>query len=102
MGIAIARALCRKGTRLLIFDEPTAQLDPDSTKSITFMMESLPKVSNRTLSIIVVTHQIASLVNADKIIVLKEGSISEIGRHEDLIKDMKSTYHRFSKQGLKF
>lgn len=95
--IAIARALCRKGTRLLIFDEPTAQLDPDSTQSITLMMESLPKLSNRSLSVIVVTHQIASLANADKIIVLKEGSVAQIGKHEELLKDSKSTYHRFSK-----
>jgi len=94
--IAIARALCKKNTKLLIFDEPTSQLDPDSTKYITHMIEQLVSQNNKK-AIVVVTHRIHTLKHAHKIIVFEKGSVSEIGTHQQLMDNQTSTYYRYVK-----
>jgi subfamily B ATP-binding cassette protein MsbA len=78
--IAIARALIREPT-ILILDEATSTLDLESEISV---MKALEKIKDN-LILIVITHRISSVINADKIIVMKNGEIIEQGLHLELI-----------------
>lgn len=78
--IGIARALVKK-PKILILDEATASL---STISEAAILDTLrPKGDERTL--IVVTHRLAAIRNADVIFVLDRGRVAEQGTHEDLL-----------------
>jgi ATP-binding cassette, subfamily B, bacterial len=80
--VALARAFMRDDkAKLLILDEPTASLDPKSEHDI---YESFTQLS-RGKSLLLITHRLASIQMADKIIVLKEGQIVEQGSHKELL-----------------
>ena len=79
--LAIARALLTD-PRILIFDEATSNLDSESEKMIQKALDEIG--SKRTL--VMVAHRFSTIRDADKIVVLSNGSISEIGKHEELIK----------------
>ena len=78
--LAIARALIRE-PRVLILDEATSALD---TASEAMVQEALDKLmANRTTFII--AHRLSTIKNADKIIVLDNGRIQQVGTHAELI-----------------
>jgi ATP-binding cassette subfamily C protein CydC len=79
--LAIARALL-KDSPIMIFDEPTSNLDAKTERKVLDMIYNL--VSYKT--VILITHRIVNLDNADNIYVLNEGKIVESGIHQDLIK----------------
>lgn len=79
--IGIARALY-KDFDILIMDEATSSLDSFSDAVIQRLILKL-KEQNKT--IIIITHRLSSIVNADKIIVLKNGKMTEEGSHEALM-----------------
>jgi ABC-type multidrug transport system fused ATPase/permease subunit len=78
--VAIARAMLRN-PQILILDEPTSALDPETEKYITASLEELMR--GRTTFII--AHRLSTVRKADKIIVLKEGKVAEIGNHQELM-----------------
>jgi len=80
--IAIARALL-KNTPILILDEATSSLDSESEKYIQEALENLMK--NRTT--LVIAHRLSTIEKADRICVLSEGQIKEIGTHNELIRN---------------
>ncbi|MEC1791069.1 ABC transporter ATP-binding protein [Bacillus vallismortis] len=80
--IAIARAFLRD-TPFLLLDEATANLDSKSESAIKDAIDSLSK--GRTT--IVIAHRLSTIRNADKIIVLENGTVTSIGKHNDLIKE---------------
>ncbi|MCX8028984.1 MAG: ABC transporter ATP-binding protein/permease [Brevinematales bacterium] len=80
--IALARALVRK-PKILILDEPTSSLDPVSE---TYINDSLNKIKGRH-TIIVIAHKLSTVFIADKIVVMKEGRIVEIGTHKELVEN---------------
>jgi subfamily B ATP-binding cassette protein MsbA len=78
--IAIARALL-KNAPLLILDEATSALDTQSERHIQHALEQL--VLNRTT--LVIAHRLSTVENADRIIVMSEGRIVELGSHAELL-----------------
>jgi len=79
--IAIARALL-KDPPILILDEATSQLDTESERLVQEALDRL--MEGRTVFII--AHRLSTVRRVDKIIVLDEGKIAEVGSHEELIK----------------
>lgn len=78
--LAIARALLRN-PRLIILDEATSALDPESEAIIQGNLRHMAK--GRTM--VVVSHRLSTLVDADTILVLDKGEAVGMGRHADLL-----------------
>ena len=78
--ITIARAVAADPA-ILIMDEATSALDSESERAIQIAMQRVLK--GRTAFI--VAHRLSTIRNADRIVVLKAGTISEMGRHEELM-----------------
>jgi ATP-binding cassette, subfamily B, bacterial MsbA len=78
--IAIARALLRDAP-ILILDEATSHLDTESEMLVQRALANL--MTDRT--VIVIAHRLSTIRRAHKIVVLDQGMIREIGRHEDLV-----------------
>jgi subfamily B ATP-binding cassette protein MsbA len=78
--LAIARAILRDPP-LLILDEATSALDSESEQIVQLAMTNLMK--NRTT--LVIAHRLATVQNADRIVVLERGRIVEAGSHEELL-----------------
>lgn len=78
--IAIARALIRQ-PRVLIRDEATATLD---TQSEALVQEALARLM-RARTTFVVAHRLSTIRNADRIVVLDEGRVAEVGSHVELM-----------------
>jgi ATP-binding cassette subfamily B protein/subfamily B ATP-binding cassette protein MsbA len=79
--IAIARAFIRD-TPILILDEPSTGLDAESTELV---LQALRKLMKGKTTIII-SHELNLIRNADKIIVIKEGQIEQMGTHDELIR----------------
>lgn len=79
--IAIARALVRNAP-ILIFDEATSALDPSNEAIV---QDALNKARKGRTSL-TIAHRLSTIKDADKIVVLNEGKVVEIGKHDELIK----------------
>ena len=80
--MGIARALLTDA-EYIIFDEATSAVDPESEKIIWDCINKLSK--KRTL--IIISHRLSAIRNADQIIVLRAGAVEEIGNHDELMKN---------------
>jgi len=85
--IAIARAVL-KNPRILILDEATSSLDSESERLVQEALEKL--MHNRTS--VVIAHRLATIRNADRIIVLDGGTIVEQGTHSELLSNGNGLY----------
>ncbi|MFH0883317.1 MAG: ABC transporter ATP-binding protein [bacterium] len=79
--ISIARALLRN-PHIVILDEATSALDSESEDAVSTALETLTE--GRT--VVIVTHRIASVRNADRIVVIERGQIVDIGTHRQLLR----------------
>ena len=89
--VTIARTILKNPT-IIIFDEATSSLDSKSESMISAALRDISK--NRTC--IVIAHRLSTIVNADKILVLKDGFVSENGTHSQLLA-LKGHYHELWK-----
>ena len=86
--IAIARAFL-KDAPILLLDEATSALDAESEREVQRALERLMGIgeggqgAHRTT--LVIAHRLSTIRNADRIVVLSQGRVAEVGRHEELI-----------------
>lgn len=80
--VSIARAFM-SNAKILILDEATSSVD---TKTEIDIQNSLMEIT-KNKTVIVIAHRLSTIVKADKIIVLKDGQIQEIGSHNQLLKN---------------
>ncbi len=78
--LAIARTLL-KNAPILILDEATSALDSESERQVQAGLEELMK--GRTT--IVIAHRLSTVEKADRIVVLDQGQIAEVGSHQELL-----------------
>ena len=78
--ISIARAIL-KNSSIILLDEATSALDSESEAKIKYAVDNL--IKNRTT--IIIAHRLSTIKNANKILVLSEGSLMAEGTHEELI-----------------
>jgi subfamily B ATP-binding cassette protein MsbA len=88
--LSLARALVRDA-RILILDEPTSALDPETE---TRFVETLRKVSRDRL-VVVIAHRLSTVREADEILFLADGEITERGTHAALLERPGGAYRRF-------
>lgn len=90
--VAIARAVL-KDPSILILDEATSSLDSESERLV---QEALDKLMVGRTSI-VIAHRLSTIKNADKIVVLHKGEVTEAGTHKELITNENGLYYKLSK-----
>ncbi len=78
--VAIARALLKR-PRILVFDEATSSLDSRSEQAI---LEAMRRVAAGHTSL-VIAHRLSTIVDADRIVVLRDGEVVEQGTHAELL-----------------
>lgn len=89
--LAIARAFL-KNPKVLVFDEATSALDNKTEKQIQEKLEMLSK--GRTT--LIIAHRLSTIQKADKIVVLKNGTVVEQGRHEELLNKKGAYYELYN------
>ncbi len=78
--VAIARTILKRAP-ILVFDEATSSLDSKSEQAI---LAALKEIAEGHTSL-VIAHRLSTIVDADKIVVLDQGSVVEQGTHEELL-----------------
>ena len=78
--VALARAIL-KNAPIIVLDEATAFMDPENEKKMNAAIDEII----RGKTVIVIAHRLSTIKNADKICVLKEGSLIASGTHSDLL-----------------
>ncbi|WP_299897435.1 ABC transporter ATP-binding protein [uncultured Ruegeria sp.] len=91
--IAIARAILRK-SEILLLDEATSALDAESESLVKKALDTLTK----DVTVVVIAHRLSTVLEADKIFVVQDGSIVEQGSLEELMKKNGSFRNLFDQQ----
>jgi ABC-type multidrug transport system fused ATPase/permease subunit len=80
--ITIARAILRDPS-ILIFDEATSSLD---SKSERYVQDAIDALLGGHRTVFVIAHRLSTIQRADKIVVLENGTVSQIGTHSELVR----------------
>ena len=91
--ISFGRALIKK-PKIFVLDEATSSIDTQTEKVIQYAIDNVMR--NHTTFI--VAHRLSTIVNADKILVIKNGKIQEMGRHQELMDKKGYYYHLYTNQ----
>ena len=95
--LAIARVFYRD-PRIWVLDEPTAAVDAEAEARIFDRIEKMPD----DRSAIIISHRFSTVRNADRILVIKDGTIGEQGTHEELMANPKDYARLFSLQAGRY
>ncbi len=95
--LSVARAIFRD-TPVLILDEPTASLDPNAEEEIFKIFDDLGEEK----LVLMISHRMYSTKFADKIVLLNNGELLEIGTHEELMNKKGKYYQLYSLQAKKY
>jgi len=87
--LSIARALVRNAP-ILILDEPTSALDPDTERRLVAALRE----ASRTRIVIVIAHRLSTIREADQILFIEDGAITERGDHRELMSRRDGHYRR--------
>ncbi|HJU99405.1 MAG TPA: peptidase domain-containing ABC transporter [Burkholderiaceae bacterium] len=91
--LSIARTLVAR-PRILILDEAASALDPESEA---IFINNLSRIAvGRT--VVMISHRLSTLVNADKIMVMQQGTLVDAGRHEELLTRSETYQHLWNQQ----
>jgi ATP-binding cassette subfamily C protein len=93
--LGIARALLCDAP-YIIFDEATSNVDPDSERDIWACIAEL----SRSRSLLIISHRLSTIRDADRIYVLAEGRVAESGRHDELLENRKVYYKLVQEQAV--
>lgn len=100
--ISIARALAKKDANIFIFDDSFSALDYKTDKKLRDELAKM--IEKKKSTVLIVAQRISTIKNADKIIVLDEGKIVGMGKHNELMKDCdvykEIAYSQLSKEEL--
>ena len=91
--VSIARAVL-KNSPIILLDEATSSLDAESEEKVQNAVLHLTK--NKTT--LVIAHRLSTIIRADKIIVMNQGKITDIGTHNELLKNSIIYKNLYSKQ----
>lgn len=91
--LALARAILH-GSPIYIFDEATSNIDVESENDIMELIHTLSK----TKTVILISHRLANVKDADKIYVLDKGSVTESGTHTTLLENYSDYYKLWTSQ----
>jgi ATP-binding cassette subfamily B protein len=91
--ISFARAIIRK-PKLFVLDEATSSIDTETEKTI---QDAIQKVLEGRTSF-VIAHRLSTIKNADRILVVRDGKITEVGTHKELIKLKGYYYNLYTNQ----
>ena len=92
--LAIARALY-KNPEILLLDEATSSLDPESES---YVQSTIDQLKSEDKTIIVIAHRLSTVMEADKIVVLENGTLIEEGTHFDLYEKQGKYFQMWQKQ----
>jgi len=91
--ISIARAVL-KNSPIILLDEATSSLDAESEEKVQNAVMNLTK--NKTT--LVIAHRLSTIIRADKIIVINQGKITDVGTHKELLQNSVIYKNLYSKQ----
>jgi len=87
--VSIARAILHN-PRLLILDEATSNVDTETERNIQEALDRL--VQGRT--VIAIAHRLSTLQRADRLLVIKDGTLAEVGTHAELLDNPAGIYRK--------
>lgn len=94
--VAIARAMI-KDAPIVILDEATSALDNESEAIVQKALDNL--IKNKT--VFVIAHRLSTISNADRIAVIQDGKLTELGTHEELMQNEKGFYKKLYEMQFK-
>ena len=92
--IAIARALYKR-PEILVLDEATSSLDSASEN---YIQKAVNVLRDENKTIVIIAHRLSTVINADKIVVLSSGKVSEEGTHDILLNNKGNYYNLWRQQ----